>query len=188
MKRRLGRLILRITRWRADGTPPTEPKWVMIAAPHTSNWDLFYMLAFAWYYDRGLSWLAKRSLFVGPVGWLLRRLGGIPVERGRPTGLVDSLRLEFERADRLVVGIPPEGTRGRSDHWKSGFYRVAVAAEVPIVCGYLDYRTRTGGFGPMLRPSDSVDADMAVIREFYRTKQGKYPDDVSEIRLLSESS
>lgn len=187
MTRRLGWLILRIARWRAVGAPPDDPKWVMIAAPHTSNWDLLYMLAFSWHYDRRLSWLAKSSLFIGPLGWVLRRLGGIPVERSRPTGLVDALRLEFERADRLIVGIPPEGTRGRSDHWKSGFYRVAVAAEVPIVCGYLDYGTRTGGFGPTVWTTDSVEADMEIIRDFYSTKQGKYPDDVSEVRLRSES-
>ncbi|MEO1063664.1 MAG: lysophospholipid acyltransferase family protein [Actinomycetota bacterium] len=186
MTRRLGRLILRITRWTEDGAPPPDPKFVMIAAPHTSNWDLLYMLAFSWYHDRKLSWLGKDSLFRGPAGWVLRRLGGIPVDRSAPQGLVETMRDAFASADRLVVGIPPEGTRGRRDHWKSGFYRIAVAAEVPIVCGFLDYSTRTGGFGPMIRPTGDVTADMDVIRSFYAGKTGKYPDDVSEMRLRDE--
>jgi 1-acyl-sn-glycerol-3-phosphate acyltransferase len=186
MKRLIARVVLRLTRWGIDGDPPDEARFVAIAAPHTSNWDLFYLLMHAWYHDVDMSWLAKDSLFVGPLGWLLRALGGIPVARGSRGGMVTTLAAAFDAAERLVVVIPPEGTRSRSDHWKSGFYRVALAARVPIVCVYLDYRTRVGGFGPVIVPTGTVEDDMALIRAFYDDKAGKFPDQKSEIRLRPE--
>ncbi len=187
MRRRIAQVLLRATRWRDGGAPPDEPRFVLIAAPHTSNWDLLYMLLMAWRHEVRLSWLGKDALFVGPSGWVLRRLGGIPVVRSRPNGLVEALCEEFAAADRLVLAVPPEGTRGRRDHWKSGFYRIALAADVPIVCGFLDWGSRTGGFGPTLVPTGDVRADMDVIRAFYSGMTGKFPEDTSEIRLLDEA-
>jgi len=172
-----------MTRWGSVGSPPDISKYVVIGAPHTSNWDLLYLLMFAWSHDVRISWLGKESIFVGPVGWVLRRAGGIPVRRERRNGLVASLTTAFAAAEELVVVIPPEGTRGRTDHWKSGFYRVARSAGVPIVCSYLDYGTRVGGFGPTVWPGDDVDADMEVFRTFYADKRGKFDDQVSEIRF-----
>lgn len=186
MKRSIARVALRLTRWGTDGDPPGEAKFVAIAAPHTSNWDLFYLLMHGWYHGVDMSWLAKKSLFIGPLGWLLRAFGGIPVARESRGGMVMALAAEFDAAERLVVVIPPEGTRSWSDHWKSGFYRVALAAKVPIVCVYLDYGTRVGGFGPVIVPTGTVDDDMALIRAFYADKDGKYPDQKSEIRLRPE--
>lgn len=183
MKKRLARVVLRSTGWTIDGSPPPYRKYVVIAAPHTSNWDLFYLLVFSWYHGVRISWLAKDTLFPGVAGWVMRRLGGIPVRRDQRSGLVNTLVAEFAAADELVVVIPPEGTRTRTDHWKSGFYRVAVAAGVPIVCVYLDYDRRAGGFGPVLWPSGDVDADLAELRSFYADKRGKYPDQMSEIRF-----
>jgi 1-acyl-sn-glycerol-3-phosphate acyltransferase len=187
MRRSIARVVLRLTRWGIDGEPPDEPRYVAIAGPHTSNWDLFYLLMHGWYHEVRMSWLAKDSLFVGPFGWLLRALGGIPVSRGTRGGLVATLTAAFAEAERLIVVIPPEGTRSWSDHWKSGFYRVAIAANVPIVCVYLDYGTRVGGFGTVVVPTGDVDADMAVIRAFYADKAGKYPDKKSEIRLRPDN-
>jgi 1-acyl-sn-glycerol-3-phosphate acyltransferase len=186
MKRLIAQVVLRLTRWGTDGDPPDEARFVAIAAPHTSNWDLFYLLMHGWYHDVDMSWLAKASLFVGPLGWLLRALGGIPVARGSRGGMVTTLVAEFDTARRLVVVIPPEGTRSWSDHWKSGFYRVALAVHVPIVCVYLDYGSRVGGFGPAVVPSGDVDEDMALIRAFYADKAGKFPEQKSEIRLRPE--
>ncbi len=186
MRRWIAAVVLRLTKWGIDGEPPDEPRYVAIAGPHTSNWDLFYLLMHGWYHGVHMSWLAKDSLFVGPFGWLLRALGGIPVARESRGGMVAALTTEFEAADRLVVVIPPEGTRSWSDHWKSGFYRVAMAANVPVVCVYLDYGARVGGFGPTVVLTGDVDADMEVIRAFYADKAGKYPDQKSEIRLRPE--
>ncbi|MEM9712725.1 MAG: lysophospholipid acyltransferase family protein [Actinomycetota bacterium] len=186
MRRTIARLLLRVTGWRAVGEPPDDPKFVFIAAPHTSNWDLLYMVLVAQSLRLDISWLGKDSLFTGPTGPFLRWLGGIPVDRSRPNGMVETLREEFARNERLAVGIPPEGTRGRRDHWKSGFYRVALAAEVPIVCGYLDWSTKTGGFGTVVRPTGDAAADMDLVRAFYADKAGKFPDDVSDVRLRDE--
>ena len=186
MKRAIARVVLRLTRWGTEGDPPDAARFVAIAAPHTSNWDLLYLLMHGWYHDVDMSWLAKDSLFVGPLGWLLRAFGGIPVARGSRGGMVAALAAEFEASERLVVVIPPEGTRSWSDHWKSGFYRVAFAAQVPMVCVYLDYGNRIGGFGPAVVASGDVDGDMAVIRAFYADKAGKFPDQQSEIRLLPD--
>ena len=186
VRRQVGAIALRLTRWNVDGSAPELSRYVAIAAPHTSNWDLFYLLMHAWSHDVGISWLAKGSVFRGPTGSLLRRIGGIPVQRGERTGLVDTLRAEFERRNELVVVFPPEATRQKADHWKSGFYHVAVAAKVPIVCVYLDYAQRVGGFGPTIEPTGDVAVDMETIRSFYDDKRGKYPDQVGEIRLIDQ--
>lgn len=188
IRRSLGRAVLRISRWRLEGLPPDEPKYVMIAAPHTSNWDLLYLLAMSFCSGVHLSWLGKDTLFKGWMGRLMRSLGGVPVPRGERSGMVDSLVEEFSNAESLVIVIPPEATRSDTDHWKSGFYRIAKAADVPIVCGYLDYATKVGGFGSVIRPSSDLGADMDAIRAFYAGKQGKYPDDVGEIRLRDEDA
>ena len=181
MKRRLGAIGLRLTRWQVDGRPPDIDRYVAIAAPHTSNWDLPYLLLHAWYHGVAISWLAKESLFRGPMGRMLRGLGGIPVRRGERSGTVETLVREFADRDRLVVVVPPEGTRSAADHWKTGFYEVARAAEVPVVCIYLDYERRVGGFGPTVTISGDVEADLEPIREFFAGVRGKYPDQASRI-------
>jgi 1-acyl-sn-glycerol-3-phosphate acyltransferase len=186
IKRSLGRAVLRLTGWQAEGSAPTEPKFVLIAAPHTSNWDLLYLLALSFRLGVKVSWLGKDSLFKGPMGFVLRRFGGVPVPRGQRSGMVESLAEEFGKAESLVIVIPPEATRGYTDHWKSGFYRVAVAAQVPIVCGYLDYERRAGGFGPVVWPTADLASDMAAFRSFYADKQGKYPEAAGTIRLRAE--
>ena len=152
IRRSIGRAVLWCTRWRIEGDPPATAKYVLIAAPHTTNWDLLYLLAMSFATGVRISWLGKDTLFRGPVGTVLRGLGGVPVARDQRSGLVSSLAREFAIADRLVVVVPPEGTRGRTDHWRTGFYRVACAADVPIVCSYLDYSRRIGGFGPVIEP------------------------------------
>lgn len=183
IRQRVATAFLRATRWSVEGERPDEPKFVLIAAPHTTNWDLLYMLAVAYHFDVDVSWLAKHSLFKGPIGWFLRKLGGIPVRRGANSGMVNSLAEAFADADRLVIVVPPEATRKYTDHWKSGFYRIAMAADVPVVCSFLDYPTRTGGVGTALHLSGDVDADMRVIRKFYAGKRGKYPANEGDVIL-----
>lgn len=186
IRRSIGRAVLWSRRWRIEGDPPALPKYVFIAAPHTSNWDLLYLLAISFASGVRISWLGKESLFRWPLGLVLRPLGGIAVARDQRSGLVASLAREFAAADRLIVVVPPEGTRSRTDHWRTGFYRIACAAEVPIVCGYLDYSRRVGGFGPVIEPSGDIAVDLALFQEFYADKQGKYPDEHSDIALRPE--
>jgi 1-acyl-sn-glycerol-3-phosphate acyltransferase len=130
--------------------------------------------------------MGKSALFHGPMGTVMKKLGGIPVERSRRTHLVDFLAGEFERREELALVVPAEGTRSYTAHWKSGFYHIARTANVPIVMGYLDYARKRGGFGPALLPSDDLRADMDQIRDFYCDKQGKYPDHFGEVRLKEE--
>lgn len=182
----IGRLYLRACRWRVAGTLPACPRAVVIAAPHTSNWDLPFMLAVAWVLGVRPSWLGKRELFRAPFGRVLRWLGGVPVDRRAPQGLVGEAVARFAEVDELFLVIPPSGTRARAAHWKSGFYHVARGASVPIACAYLDYRERVGGIGLVLRPSGDVRADMDRIRAFYADKQGKFPHQATPVRLREE--
>ena len=141
----LARGFLGLSGWALEGKRPTLRAFVLIAAPHTTNWDLLYFLACAWAFGISPSWIGKHTLFRGPLGTVMRWLGGIPVDRTRPGGLVAELALVFAREPDLVLTVPPEGTRRRAEYWKSGFFQIALAAHVPIVLGYLDYERRRGG-------------------------------------------
>ena len=186
LARRLGRAYLGMFGWRVEGCLPAGTKAVAIAAPHTSNWDLPFMLAVSFVLGVNPSWLGKRQLFRGPFGWLMRRLGGIPVDRDRRTNLVQQVVDYFGTVDQLFLVIPPSATRKRATHWKSGFYHTARGAAVPIICTFLDYRRKVGGVGPTVVPSGDVRADMRVIREFYASITGKYPALTTPACLLEE--
>lgn len=137
--------------WRWNTVPLVQPmpdRCVVIAAPHTTNWDFPITLAMAKVSGVKISWLGKRSLFKGPMGPLMRHLGGVAIDRAAPGGMVASLAAEFAARERLALVVPAEGTRARTDYWKSGFYRIAELAEVPIVLAFVDRSTRSGGFGP----------------------------------------
>jgi 1-acyl-sn-glycerol-3-phosphate acyltransferase len=144
------------------------------------------MLAVSYVLGVKPSWLGKRELFRGPLGWLLRALGGLPVDRDRRTNLVQQAADHFETVDQLFLVIPPSGTRKRAPHWKSGFYHIARGAGVPIICTFLDYRRKVGGIGPVIIPSGDVRADMEIVRDFYDASMGKYPALVTPPRLLEE--
>ena len=132
--------------WRVEGEPPPR-KCVIIAAPHTSNWDFPFMLATAYVIGFRISWMGKHTLFWGPFGPLMRALGGIPVDRRAPQNLVQQVAERFARSDELILAIPPEGTRKKVEHWKSGFYQIACVARVPVVMGFLDFERKVGGAG-----------------------------------------
>ncbi len=186
MKRWLARWFLAMTGWQTGGERPVPKRYVLVAAPHTSNWDLPYLLAFAWLHDIRISWMGKHTLFRPPLGAIARRLGGIPVHRHRRGDLVSQLAAVIEMADAICLVVPVEGTRSYVPHWKSGFYHIARTAEVPIVLSYLDYATRTGGFGPAVLPTGDIAADMDEIRAFYADKQGRYPEKFGAVRLKEE--
>lgn len=157
------------------GDPPTEPVCVMVAAPHTSNWDFILMMAMAWANDIDPVWLGKKEMFAGPAAPMFRALGGIPVDRQHPAGLADAMVSLTTSGRHRAILIPPEGARARKTHWKSGFRRIALGAGVPVVLTFLDGPTRTGGFGPSLTMTDDVVADMDAIRAFYADKHGMRP-------------
>lgn len=186
MRQRIAAGLLRGLGWKIEGIAPRSRKVVVLAAPHTSNWDLPYMLAVAWAFGIRPRFMMKHSVFVGPAGWLFRRLGGIAVERHRRGGVVKQMVDAFEAADELALVIPPEGTRRRVDVWKSGFYHIAREARVPLLLSYLDFSRKVTGLGPEFLPSGDIRADMDVIRDFYADKVGLCPEAFGEIRLPEE--
>jgi 1-acyl-sn-glycerol-3-phosphate acyltransferase len=145
------------------------------------------MLATAWALEVRISWFGKHTLFVPPFGWLLRKLGGIPVDRRAPQSLVTQMAARFKSADDLVLAVPPEGTRSKVALWKSGFYHIAYESNVPIGLGYLDYKRRLSGLGMFVIPSGNVKQDMNRIRLFYRDIRGRHPELESEPRLADET-
>jgi 1-acyl-sn-glycerol-3-phosphate acyltransferase len=181
----LGRLVLSVFGWRKAGQVPSARNMVIIAAPHTTNWDFIFLLAAAYSFGISVNWLGKDSLFRSPLGPILRFLGGVPVDRSKRNNLVQSLSAQIEHGSGITLVIPPSGTRRKTEHWKSGFYRIAEAAQIPLVCGYLDYQKKEAGLGPAFLPSD-LSRDMNRIREFYEPIVGKYPENKSRIRLRQE--
>lgn len=186
MKKFLATLYIRLAGWEKEGVAPRSKKVVIIAAPHTSNWDLAYLLAFAVLFDIKISWIGKHTLFNWPMGWLMRRLGGIPVRRHLRENMVQQMARIYGERESLALIVPAEGTRGYVPYWKSGFYHIARMAGVPIVMGFLDYGRKRGGFGEEFMPSGDIKADMERIRAFYDGKVAKYPEHFGPVRLRDE--
>ncbi|MEQ1725598.1 MAG: lysophospholipid acyltransferase family protein [Sphingopyxis sp.] len=154
--------------WRAEGAVPTPRRFVIIAAPHTSNWDFLYFLGLT--QDLGIAahFIGKATLFRWPLGGFMRSMGGIAVDRSASHNVVRSMVDEFARRKEFMLTIAPEGTRRRSVKWKTGFYQIAMAAEVPMVVGFMDYRRRVGGLGPAIMPTGDYAADMAKVWDVYQ--------------------
>ena len=177
--------MLSVFGWQKTGQVPNARNVVIIAAPHTTNWDFIFLLAAAYSFGISVNWLGKSSLFLSPLGPILRFLGGVPVDRSKRNKLVQSLSAQIEHGSGIALVIPPSGTRQKTEYWKSGFYRIAEAAQIPLVCGYLDYRKKEAGLGLTFMPSD-LSQDMDKIRAFYKPIVGKYPENQSRIRLREE--
>jgi 1-acyl-sn-glycerol-3-phosphate acyltransferase len=166
--------LLKISGWHTEGSLPDIPKFVMIAAPHTSNWDLPIMMFIAFKLKGRLNWMGKDAIFKKPFKGLFKWLGGIPIERSRSNNVVGQMIDRFHETDRLILTIPPSGTRKRVKKWKSGFYHIASGANVPVVLGFLDFKRKTGGIGPVVTLTGDMEQDMKGIREFYSNIEGKY--------------
>jgi 1-acyl-sn-glycerol-3-phosphate acyltransferase len=188
MRLALARCCLFLMRWKIAIQQPVPDRCVVIAAPHTSNWDFPVTMAMAEVEGVPMRWLGKAQMFNKVSSPILRAMGGISVERSSPQGLVGDLAAEFDRHERLALVVPAEGTRDAVEYWKSGFYRIAQQAGVPIVCAYVDKVTRTGGFGPVIMPSGDVRADMDEIRAFYADKTGLKPGRFNVPRLREEDT
>lgn len=186
VRRALARVFWRVSRWtlRTERVP-RDGAGVLIGGPHTSNWDFVLMLGIAWEAELPFRWLGKHTLFRGPAGPLMRALGGIPVDRADPSGLVDDVVARLAAGERFYLVVTPEGTRSGSG-WKSGFYRIARATDLPVTLGYVDRTTMTAGLGPTLRMTGDVRADMDRIRAFYADKAGVVPARRTEPRLRDE--
>lgn len=177
------RAILRLLGWKLVGEMPQSKKAVFIFAPHTSNWDFVIMMIARFCFKMKPAYLGKHTLFKPPFGWFFKMLGGIPVERSNSHNVVDQVVKIIKQRDEIALALAPEGTRSKTDKWKSGFYYIALKAKVPLVLAFLDTETRTLGLGKVLELTGDKDTDMQQIRDFYQDKKGFKPELASDIRL-----
>jgi len=178
--------ILRLGRWKTVGEVPQLPKMVIIGAPHTSNWDFPIGMLAARALGVKIRFLGKHTLFRPPFGWFFRMLGGIPVDRSRPGGIIGQIGEAFASTERLTMVIAPEGTRSHRPYWKSGFYEIARAAGVPVVLARIDAGRRQVLVGPTIETTGDVSADMDRIRPFYEGIPGIKPEKAGTVRLRGE--
>ncbi|MDX2301991.1 MAG: lysophospholipid acyltransferase family protein [Microscillaceae bacterium] len=184
----IGKLWMKMMGWEVRGeVPKTGGKFVLVAAPHTSNWDFPHTLAAAYIFRLNIKWIGKHTLFKAPFGAMMRGLGGIPVNRKSSKGFVDQIVQKFNDTEHLVITISPSGTRDTVDYWKSGFYWIAYQSQVPFLLGYLDYANKIACLGLSFLPSGDISKDMDRIREFYQGIEGKHPQAAAQIRLREEN-
>ncbi|MCR2785396.1 MULTISPECIES: 1-acyl-sn-glycerol-3-phosphate acyltransferase [unclassified Microbacterium] len=188
IRRSIARAYWALSRWRLVTTPAPDRPSVLIGAPHTSNWDFVIMLAIAWRLGIPARWLGKKSLFRGWRGPIMRALGGIEVDRDDPRHVVDEVVTRVHAGEVFGLVVTPEGTRGAGEYWKSGFYRIARDASMPVTLGYIDRTTMTAGLGITVDLTGDVRADMDRIRAFYADKSGLRPELRTEPRLRDEST
>ncbi len=171
----LALIVFKVSGWKAAGERPGIPKYVIIAAPHTSNWDFVYTVCLAFILDIKPRIMMKSAWFRWPMGPFLRWLGAFPIDRSGSHNVVAQSIQAFNKYNRMVLVVPPSGTRKRVMYWKTGFYHIAMGAGVPVVLGYLDYRVKVGGIGPTVHITGNIEADMKTIGDFYADIEGKYP-------------
>ena len=183
MIRYISALILKTLGWQLCTVLPAEKKYLVVGAPHTSNWD--FPLAILALSAMGLrfSWIGKHTLFRFPFGYFFRALGGVPVDRHIRQGFIKKMIELFSSSDELVMAIAPEGTRAQTAYWKTGFYSIAVEAAVPVALGYLDYKHKKIGIGATLYPTGNIEEDFQFIQKFYADKTGKYPEKQGPVQL-----
>jgi 1-acyl-sn-glycerol-3-phosphate acyltransferase len=182
----LGRCWFGLTGWKAVGEFPPDKKFVIVAAPHTSNWDFPYGMSALFIYRLKTSWMGKDTLFKWPLGVFLRALGGMAIDRSSHHGVVEQTAEQLKNAEQLVIMLAADGTRTKLECWKSGFYWIAHKAQVPIVCGYLDYANKRACVGLSFVPTGNVKQDMDRIREFFQNIEGRKPEKQTPVRLNDE--
>lgn len=187
IRRAVARLYWSLSRWTLQTEPAPQRPTLLIGAPHTSNWDFVLMLAIAWRLEIPIRWLGKDSLFRGWRGPIMRRLGGIPVDRSDAAGVVTEVVDRVHAGEVFGLVVTPDGTRGGNTYWKSGFYRIARETGMPVTLGFVDRTTMTTGLGPTIELTGDVAADMDRIRAFYADKAGLRPHLRTEPRLRDES-
>lgn len=173
---RWGKRFLSRRGWKIQGNLPDLEHMILLGAPHTSNWDLFYCIAFEYALGFKANWVGKKSVFVWPLGCLMRSLGGVPVNRRYPRAMLRDTVALFKEREKFILAIAPEGTRSKVENWKLGFHRIARAAGVPVVPVCFDFGSRTWVLGPAYHVTDDPKADIARLKEFYVGAVGKRPE------------
>ena len=177
----LARIFLCTCGWRICGQPPKVPRYILVAAPHTSRWDFILAMSVSLCCQTHCHWLANSRLFWGPMGVIMRWLAAIPVNQQRKSSMVSQTVCAYKQLRQLGIMICPEGGRNKNERWHTGFYHIAKNAEIPIILGYLDFNKKEGGFGPVIKPSDNMSKDFAEIEAFYANIYGKFPESFSPV-------
>ena len=180
---RVAKFLLWLGRWTPVGPRPSVDKAVIIGAPHTSNWDGYWLLVYKVAYSVDVKFFIKKQMFWFPMSILLNGMGGVPLDRADSRSSVRQAVAAFNDNEKFLFGLAPEGTRSKTKMWKSGFYRIAEEAGVPVVFGFFDYPSRRLGFGPVMTLTGDVEADMKVIRSFYETIEGQSPEQTGPIEM-----
>ena len=168
----LARAIMRLAGWRIDGQLPDIPKFVLIGAPHTSNWDFLLFLGVIFSLRANVHFMGKAELFSFPIGWFFRYCGGVPVDRKKSTGLVEQMVKVCNESENFILVIAPEGTRHQVAEWKRGFYHIAKNAGIPIVMAVVDGRHKTVHLGQVFHPSEDMEADLKTIKGVFEGVTG----------------
>ena len=181
---RVAKFLLWLGRWTPVGPAPCAKKAVIIGAPHTTYWDGYWLLVYKIAYGLDIRFFIKASTFWFPLSVLLNDLGGVPLNRHKAGSAVKQAVAAFNENDSYLFGLSPEGTRSKTRGWKSGFYRIAEGAGVPVVFGFFDYTNRRLGFGPKMWLTGDMDADMAIIHSFYASVEGRSPEKTSPVEMI----
>jgi 1-acyl-sn-glycerol-3-phosphate acyltransferase len=182
----LSKRILKMLGWTVRADLPDIGKYVVIVAPHTSNWDFLLGILTAKALNMKVNWMGKHSIFRWPYGWFFRAIGGTAIHRDGGKNYLQQMADLFNRSERMILALAPEGTRSKTDHWKTGFHYIARAANVPILMAYIDYGKKQVGISNMLYPGDDIEADFDKIRQFYKNFHGKNPQNTSLIRIRTK--
>ena len=185
--RRFSVFMYKMGGWTAVQENPPPKKAVIIAAPHTSNWDFIYYFGLCNSLNVKSYWIGKSTLFKWPWGDMMRRLGGIPVDRSKSNNMVDAMVAEFEKRSEFLLTIPPEGTRSGVKQWRTGFYYIALKAKVPLIIGMMDYAKKSGGLGPSFMPTGDYKKDMKRLSDFYHSVTPKFPDKAMKDIVATEN-
>lgn len=181
MLKNIASYLLKLSGWKVDVKITVPDKCVLIGAPHTTNWDFpLAVLALASLGIR-FNWVGKHTLFKPPAGWIFKKIGGIPIYRTSSTSFMKTVIALFDEREKLILAIAPEGTRRKTDYWKAGFYAIANRASVPIVLGCIDYPEKKVEIGEILIPTGNLEQDSTVIADYYKERQGKYPEKQGEV-------
>jgi 1-acyl-sn-glycerol-3-phosphate acyltransferase len=171
----LAKIMMRLAGWRVEGTLPDLPKFVLIGAPHTSNWDFVLFLGVIFSLRANVRFMGKAELFRFPIGWFFRYCGGVPVDRKKSTGLVEQMVKVSNESEKFILTIAPEGTRHHVQEWKRGFYHIAKSAGIPIVIAVVDGRHKTVRIGQVFHPTDDIEADIKSIQQVFTGVVGIHP-------------
>jgi 1-acyl-sn-glycerol-3-phosphate acyltransferase len=171
----IARIIMRLLGWRVKGKLPDIPKFVLIGAPHTSNWDFALFLGLIFHLRANVHFMGKAELFRFPIGWFFRYCGGVPVDRKKSTGLVDQMVKAYNESEKFILTIAPEGTRHQVVEWKRGFYHIAKGAGVPIVMAVVDGKHKEVRIGQVFQPTEDMEADMTAVQGYFSGVAGINP-------------